>query len=182
MISESKKRTLYHASYTTIETADLSLCRKKNDFGQGFYLTTDSSQAERFIKTSILKSGRTLDSGYVNRYAMQDFDGLRCLEFATTDEDWLHCVCAFRRLEIETENLSMWEGKEAIIGKIANDDTMTTLAIYLSGGYGEYGSAEAVGMAIRVLKPERLKDQICLKTERAIEKLQFLDAYEVTVK
>jgi hypothetical protein len=182
MISESKDLTLYHASYTTIETVDLSLCRKKNDFGQGFYLTTDNNQAERFIKTSIRKSGETLDFGYVNRYAMRDFDGLRCLEFTTTDKDWLHCVCAFRRVEIVSENLSKWEEKEAIIGKIANDDTMTTLTIYLSGGYGAYGSSEAADMAVRVLKPERLKDQICLRTERAIKKLQFLDAYEVTAK
>jgi hypothetical protein len=182
MISKSEKLTLYHAGYTTIEAVDFSLCRKKNDFGQGFYLTTDNSQAERFIKTSIRKSGKTLRFGYVNRYTMKDFDGLDCLEFATTDESWLHCVCAFRRFEIASENLSSWEEKGAIIGKIANDDTMTTLAIYLSGGYGAYGSAEAVDMAIRMLKPERLKDQICLKTERAVEKLQFLDAYEMAPK
>ena len=179
MISESKGIVLYHASYMTIKTVDLSMCKKRNDFGRGFYLTTNREQAERFVKTSIRKSGRSLKSGYVNIYRMSDFQGLQYHEFTTTDAEWLHCVCAFRREELFPRAAVQWEGYDALIGKIANDDTMAIITIYLQNGYGEVESAEAVSTAVRVLKPDRLKDQVCLKTERALSKITFIDAIEV---
>jgi hypothetical protein len=37
---------IFHGSYTAIETVDFSLCRKRRDFGKGFYLTKILSQAE----------------------------------------------------------------------------------------------------------------------------------------
>jgi len=180
MISESKGIELYHASYMPIEVINLSVCRKRNDFGQGFYLTTDKEQAEKFVKTSILKTGRDLNAGYVNIYRMKDFEGLKCHEFTTTDEMWLHCVCAYRCAELFQIGVREWETFDVMIGKIANDDTMATLTIYLQNGYGEIGSDEAVTAAVRVLKPQRLKDQVCLKTEVALSKVEFTAAYEVT--
>jgi len=30
---------VYHGSYTEIETIDFSYCRKRRDFGKGFYVT-----------------------------------------------------------------------------------------------------------------------------------------------
>jgi hypothetical protein len=56
---------------------------------------------------------------------------------------------------------------------------MTVINIYLSGGYGEYGTAEAVATAIRLLKPERLKDQLCFRTMRAISALRYNQSFEV---
>ena len=87
MISEARGITLYHASYKPIEIIDLSVCRKRNDFGQGFYLTTNREQAEKFVRTSILKSGQSIESGYVNIYRMSDFQGLKCHEFVTTNTE-----------------------------------------------------------------------------------------------
>ena len=179
MISESKDITLYHASYMAIEKVDLSACKKRNDFGKGFYLTTNREQAERFVRTSILKSGRDLKFGYVNNYRMSDFQGLKVHEFTTTDETWLHCVCAFRRKELFSGGTAQWEDYDVLIGKIANDDTMATLTIYLRSGYGDPWSDEAVATAVSVLKPYRLRDQVCLKTELALSKIEFVDAYEV---
>lgn len=49
---------LYHASYTIVRDIDLSKCEQDKDFGKGFYLTTDFSQAKSFIKTSCLKAIR----------------------------------------------------------------------------------------------------------------------------
>jgi len=83
MISDSRNITLYHASYTIIETVNLSYCKKRNDFGRGFYLI---------------------------------------------------------------------------------------------------GSVGAIKTAIKTLKPERLQDQVCLKTESALAKLGFVEAFEVDVK
>ena len=182
MISGERDIVLYHAGYAPVETIDLSACRKVNDFGQGFYLTTDREQAERFVKTSILKSGQDLETGYVNMYRLSDFEGLKCHEFTTTNEEWLHCVCSFRRTDLFPHGTGEWEAYDVIIGKIANDDTMTTLTIYLQNGYGEVGSEEAVSTAIKTLKPERLRDQVCLKSELSLSKIEFVKAYEAFPK
>jgi hypothetical protein len=182
MIIGQANLILYHASYTKIEKVDLSHCRRINDFGKGFYLTTDRSQAEKFVSTSILKAGKKLKSGYVNVYTMKDFSGLQSHEFSTTDEEWLHCVCAYRKPKLFGSAVAKWDAYDSLAGKIANDDTMTTLAIYLQGGYGNIGSSEAIDMAIHVLKPQNLKDQICIRTEKALGKLEFHTAYEVALR
>ena len=41
---------VYHGSYTTISLIDLSKCEKHKDFGQGFYVTRFSRQAEEWAK------------------------------------------------------------------------------------------------------------------------------------
>ncbi|GHV22859.1 hypothetical protein FACS189494_10260 [Spirochaetia bacterium] len=45
---------LYHGGYCAIEKPDLSFCRNRTDFGNGFYLTPIKEQAinwsKRFIK------------------------------------------------------------------------------------------------------------------------------------
>ena len=37
---------VYHGSFTQIETIDFSFCRKRRDFGRGFYVTKIFSQAD----------------------------------------------------------------------------------------------------------------------------------------
>jgi hypothetical protein len=182
MLTGQQNLTLYHASYTTVDTVDLGLCKKRNDFGQGFYLTTSREQAERFVRTSVLKSGTLSSRGYVNRYSYGSFENLRGHEFLTADRDWLDCVCANRRYEQLRDLAAEWDKYDVLIGKIANDDTMATINIYLIDGYGPAGSGEAAKTAIRLLRPERLKDQICLKTPKALVPLVFLDAEAVELR
>jgi hypothetical protein len=170
---------LYHASSQIVREIDLSKCRKRNDFGQGFYVTTDKNQAEKFVKTASRKAGSSLSSGFVNVYALSVIGDLAIHEFPAVDEDWLHCVCTHRRAEGTTEDNQTWQKYDIIAGKIANDDTMTVINIYLSGGYGEYGTTEAGATAIRFLKPERLKDQLVLRTMRAISALHYDQSFEV---
>jgi hypothetical protein len=179
MIISSKNLTLYHASSEVIEHPDLEFCRKRNDFGQGFYLTTSREQADRFIQTAIRKKSQSLSFGYVNEYVIQGFDGIKTLEFISADERWLRCICAYRRSDIAPEDTANWDAYDAIIGKVANDDTMTTLTIYLLGGYGVYGSPEAIATAVSQLKPQRLHDQICLKSQAAIDRLTSIAAHKV---
>jgi hypothetical protein len=179
MAGESKRIKLYHASYRVIEKIDLKQCGKKNDFGQGFYTTTDKAQAIRFVKTAVKKRGRGPAGGFVTMYTIDSFDGLRVYEFPAADTDWLHCVCAHRRFDRPEGGLKKWRSYDVLAGKIANDDTMTVINIYLSGGYGPYGSGTTATMAISLLKLERLKDQLCFKTEAAINRLRFSGFFEV---
>jgi hypothetical protein len=179
VIGDSGGATLYHASYRPIERVDLAASKKRNDFGRGFYVTTSAEQAERFVRSALRKAGLTTGVGFVSEYSTVGFSGLDCLEFESTDEAWLGCVCAFRTLTVD---VSTWETRDVIAGKIANDDTMTVINIYLAEGYGPVGSPDAVATAIRLLKPERLQDQLCLKTETALERVTFVRAQEVAVR
>ena len=52
----SDKIILYHGSYCVVREPDLSRCASGKDFGQGFYLTTSKTQAQRFVATSIKKA------------------------------------------------------------------------------------------------------------------------------
>jgi hypothetical protein len=172
---------LYHASYEVIEKIDLQMCDRRNDFGQGFYTTTDRAQAIKFVKTAVKKRARGSPLGFVNTYLVDSFTGLRMYEFPSADEEWLHCVCGYRRVDLPYRTMKKWDRHDVLAGKIANDDTMAVINIYLSGGYGSYGSKQAVDTAIGLLKPERLKDQLCFKTEAAIKRLKFAGFFQVEV-
>jgi hypothetical protein len=178
MIHASTNLSVFHASYQPIELVDLSLGKKRNDFGRGFYVTTSRGQAERFVRAAVRKAGIQVGHGYVSEYVISGFDGLDCLEFESTDASWLRCVAAFRTLSAA---VAQWESRDVVIGKVANDDTMTVINVYLADGYGPVGSNDAVDMAIRLLKPERLQDQLCMKTDAAVARLRFVGATEAVI-
>ena len=172
---------LYHASYKIVEKIDLDKCAPGKDFGTGFYLTTSYSQACRFVKTSIAKAIKNgikdvnPDTGYISifKYTGSDSEKLSYFEFSGADEDWLHCVAAHRQARILKDELSKWKNYDILAGKIANDATNQVLTAYMNGFYGEVGSYEADETAIKFLLPNNLSDQLCFRTQKAVETLQF---------
>jgi len=129
----------------------------------------------------VRKSGRDSSAGFVNAYRVEDWTGLKTHEFASTDQAWLACVCAHRTRSSAFGSLSQWHGLDVLAGKVANDDTMTVINFYLADAYGPRDSEAAIAMAIGLLRPERLDDQVCLKTDRAVAKLAFVEATGVRV-
>lgn len=178
---------LYHGSYTIVERPDLSKCRREKDFGRGFYVTTDEGQAERFVKSSVSKAvkenliGRDTRKGYVSEFLLKCSSiDIRCFEFNAVDQEWLHCVVSHRRPSLMPEEYNKWKPYDIIAGKIANDNTNPTINFYISGAYGPVGSKNAVSMAIEILKPFRLKNQVCFRTDRAMECLSYQSYEEIT--
>lgn len=182
------KIKLYHASYTIINKIDLSLCASGKDFGKGFYVTTDYKQACRFIRTAIGKALKnhvadvSPNLGYVSvfEYKPQLSADIKYYEFKSADENWLHCVVAHRKSDLLSEELSKWQNYDIIAGKIANDSTNQVIMAYINGFYGEVGSYEADESAIKLLLPNKLSDQICFRSEKALMNLHFTNF--VTVK
>lgn len=68
---------------------------------------------------------------------------------------------------------------DVIGGKIANDATNITLTNYMTGAYGVMGTNAADNFCISLLLPERLKDQYCFRTTKALEQLKFLKSTRV---
>ena len=168
---------LYHGSYCVVQTPDLSMCRPGKDFGVGFYLTTSREQAVRFTKTSIMKAQkdwRIGDSaiGFVSEFAFDPKETMLDMkEFPAADSEWLHCVASYRKKGLISS--APWDGFDFVIGKIANDRTNLVITGYLDGVYGEPGSGRADEIAISLLEPEKLKDQYCFRTQKALETLVY---------
>lgn len=150
---------LYHGSYTIVEKPSLEMCMEGKDFGKGFYVTTDMSQAERFVRTSVKKAeknGISVDKvkGYVSVYEIKECDDLKIYEFKTADRDWLHCVAAHRKSGVLKDETKKWLDYDIILGKIA----------------------------IRLLLPEKLKNQICIRTKKAMERLSYVRCEECAIE
>lgn len=64
-------------------------------------------------------------------------------------------------------------------GKIANDNTNATIVAYMTNTFGQVGTEHSDDICISLLLPERLKDQFCFRTQKAINHLQFLESYEL---
>ena len=178
---------LYHGSYTPVEAIDLQRCSTRKDFGKGFYLTSDISQARRFISTSIQKAVRSGELntqqtfGYVSTFV---FHGnpleLNYFEFLEADEKWLRFVAYNRAQSQDIAFISMLDSgildADIISGKVANDKTNPTITAYLGGVFGELTDRMAIETAVRLLRPNELKDQFCFLSQRAVQCLTYKEA------
>jgi len=181
MIKALKQGTiLYHGSYTAVVEPDIVKCAKNKDFGQGFYLTTDKAQADTFAKISLQKAYQNFlidsvqDFGFVSAFKYSPIENLDIKTFETADSDWLRCIVAHRKSGKFAQTERDYKHYDIIGGKIANDNTNATIMLYMSGGYGKVGSLQAENTCISLLLPERLKDQFCFRTEKALSCLTFL--------
>lgn len=165
---------LYHGSVFKFDTPNLNKGLKAKDFGKGFYLISDPTQATNFI---YLKSRRSLKKvGYLYTFqyiANQDLDIIR---FTSADYLWLSCIISNRVYSLDNCN-----NYDIIIGKVADDKTYRVLNNYLMGDYGEPHSSQAIDMAIKSLRPLSLTDQFCFKTQRSLNSLQLLSIKEFSI-
>ena len=157
---------LYHGSNLVVEEPRLFEQTRGLDFGSGFYLTTNEAQAVRFSK--IVVNRRKIGVATVNVYEfhMDTAEAtLAVKRFMRTDTQWLRFV---------TDNrLKTYQGEvfDIVIGAVANDTVMPTIQALLGGFLTE----EA---ALITLKTSKLVDQVCLKSEKAIALLRFINSYE----
>lgn len=179
---------LYHGSYCIVENPDLGKCSKYKDFGKGFYLTTSKQQAKNFAKiVSTRAKFKTLipysqNFGYVSYFKVVDVNKLQIFSFETADVNWLHCIVAHRSNSYFREEKELMKNYDVISGKIANDDTNTTILAYMGNVYGTVGTKNADDFCINLLLPDRLKDQYCFRTTKALSALQFLKSEKVPLE
>lgn len=178
---------LYHGSYCVVENPDLKKCAVLKDFGRGFYLTTSKEQAKSFAKISATRAksrGIIPNSekfAYISFFKVADIDDLKSFAFKTASVDWLHCIVAHRKEGAFAEVRKSMQDYDVISGKIANDDTNATIIAYMGNVFGAMGGEQADNMCISLLLPERLKDQFCFRSDKAISKLEFLKSEKVSL-
>lgn len=176
---------LYHGSYCVVENPDLKKCAAFKDFGRGFYLTTSEEQAKSFAKISVAKAKSTGNISvsekfaYVSLFRVSNIAGLKLFSFETADIDWLHCIVAHRKEGAFAEVRKAMQDYDVIFGKVANDNTNATIIAYMGNVFGVIGSEQADKMCISLLLPERLQDQFCFRSDKAISQLEFLKSEKV---
>ena len=179
---------LYHGSYCVVEKPRLEKCAMFKDFGRGFYLTTSKEQAKSFAKISASKAKSKGLIPYSEKFAYISFfkasgtETLKNFAFETADEQWLHCVVSHRRSGTFPEIKKSMQEYDIIGGKIANDDTNATILAYMGDVFGKMDSEQADKMCIGLLLPERLQDQFCFRSDKALAALSFLKSEKVALE
>ncbi|MBP3366070.1 MAG: DUF3990 domain-containing protein [Treponema sp.] len=183
-----KGMVLYHGSYCVVENPDLRKCAMYKDFGQGFYLTTSKEQAESFSKISATKAkskGLIANSekfAYITSFEIGELGTLKIFNFEEADAVWLHCIVSHRKSGVFSEIKDSMKNYDVISGKIANDDTNATILAYMGNVFGAMRSEQADKMCESLLLPERLKDQFCFRSDKAISVFQFLKSKKVVLE
>mgnify|MGYP002864817055 CR=1 FL=1 len=176
---------LYHGSYCEVSHPDLSMCARYKDFGRGFYLTTDSVQAENFAKLSTRKAaengiiGAEQDYGVVSSFVYNGVTDVEVKVYEDADKEWLHCIVAHRKRNTFPDLVDELRKFDIIGGKIANDDTNATILAYMAGTFGTVGTEMADEICIRLLLPDRLRDQYCFRTEKALASLEYVKSEKI---
>ena len=78
------KRHLYHGSDHIIEKPEYAYCNKYNDYGLGFYCTTDIKLAREWAT-------RRNNSGFVNKYSIRD-DNFKIVDLTDSNHDVLNWI------------------------------------------------------------------------------------------
>ena len=157
---------LYHGSNVEVRKPNLRLCRKKTDFGRGFYTTTQKEQAEHWtsIKIDRAKIGKRIVSVYEIDDALLASPDLKIREFHGPDEAWLNFVVDSRR--------GVKHDYDLVFGPVANDKVFTVVNLYESG-------VRDAPAAIAELKVYQTYNQLSFHTKRVIDALRFVRSYEV---
>jgi len=158
---------LYHGTTQIIYEIDLTQGRHRTDFGQGFYLGSDLSVAQRWAKSRAIFSGKPI----VMKYALGDGifydEKTNPLIFDEPSLEWLNFVRDNRRKGKSENKLRHTHG--IVQGSIANDKVNFVVEDYMKGKI----TAEEAIARVKAL-PDAL--QVSLHTPYA---LTYVDAGDV---
>lgn len=163
----NKELTLFHGTNKLFEKIDLKKSRNKRDFGNGFYTTTLESQAKSWAKNMSIRYGG--DGIYVMKFKLKNISDLKIKEFNELDKEWLNMI------KINRLKGGIQHDYDIVIGPVADDNTMRTIALYVEGIYDE-------DMAIKQLRFLKLNNQVSIHTYKAIERLEFIGRYDYNEK
>jgi len=107
------------------------------------------------------------DGIYVMKFKLKDISDLKIKEFKGLDKEWLNMIKNNRL------NGGIQHDYDVVIGPVADDNTMRTVALYVEGIYDE-------DMAIKKLKFSKSNNQVSIHTSKALSKLEFIgrDEYD----
>jgi len=164
---------LYHG--TTVKFTDIDLSRAKpfKDFGLGFYTTTSKQQAEKFARLLMKRAQSNI--GYIMTFEYAHEPSAIITRYEKPSEDWLAYVVGNRKYPDPHDASSA----DIIIGAVADDDVGVVVTNYLSGTYGEVGTARAKQIAIEFLLTTRYHNQVAFKSKAVCDRLILKEVRQI---
>lgn len=172
--------SLFHGSDLIIEHPTPEGGKVHNDFGQGFYCTTELELAREWAC-----SGK--NAAFVNHYSLEPSSALSVCRLNSPEYhllNWLALLLKNRRFEVReaaplaireyilSEFLPDLSGYDIIVGYRADDSYFSIASAFLKGSI----SLEELGEALRLGK---LGEQYFLQSRRAFEALIFISFQRV---
>lgn len=154
---------LYHGSNIEVTNPQIIESDRRLDFGKGFYLTSSYAQAKRWAELTVKRRGTGKEVVSVFEFDDSSASELKILHFTQAQKEWLEYVTMNRK----NQNIPN-DDYDIVIGPVANDRTMPVISLYFSGIYDTEET-------IKRLMPQKLCDQYTFRTEKAIQKLKFLE-------
>ena len=156
---------VFHGTVDDFEKVQLNKSHNKRDFGKGFYTTILQEQAKEWAYR--LSQRKNTQKYYVMKFVFEENETLKIKRFNSLDKEWLEFV---------KENRSkggLQHDYDVVIGPVADDDTMETVQLYLSG---VLSSEEAVNR----LRYNKVNNQVSFHTLKSLEFLKFVgrECYE----
>jgi len=166
--------TIYHGSEKIVEQPTFGMGRKNNDFGLGFYCTTNVELAKEWAVSS-------LRSGFYNQYTL-DTEYLKVLNLNSSDYtilNWIAVLIEHRLFSIKTpvagrakryliDNFGInVNAYDVIIGYRADDSYFDYAESFLNNSI----SVEQLASAMKLGK---LGEQIVVKSKYAFSNLKFV--------
>ena len=170
---------LLHGSEKIVEHPDISFCNDHNDYGRGFYCTKEKEMAKEWA----CKNGK---DGFVNRYMIDssELSVLNLMDGKHTVLNWIAILLKNRvfsldsRVAIEARDylISHFEIEtsryDLITGYRADDSYFRYAESFL-------GSALPLSGLYKALTLGRLGLQTALVSERAFQRIRFIEAEPV---
>lgn len=166
--------TLYHGTIDTISKVDISKGRGNKDFGKGFYMAVEKSQAigmmnkkfKEAVRRSKLKDPNQFEKHlYEIKLNRELFTTLRIKYFFDADIEWLDFI-----LKCRSSN-SIPHDYDLVVGPTADDNTTLCLKYYFDGVYGKVGSDDAKEFLMKNLEVENLGIQYYIGKQEVADKL-----------
>ena len=154
---------LYHGSNVVVYEPKIIKSQRFLDFGAGFYMTSDFEQARKWAVRTAARREEGVATISVFEINDDYVDRVKVLTFARPDRDWLRYITVHRTGNPPADDYDM------VVGPVANDQAIRTVNNYLKGYFPE-------DVAIKLLLPQKLKDQYLFRTEKALKLLVFKEA------
>lgn len=150
---------LYHGTNVLFNQVDLNHSKDKRDFGRGFYTTTVKEQAESWAENMYIRYGG--DGRYVMEFRLILNPTINIKVFNGLNREWLTMIKLNRLIG------GIQHGYDMVIGPVADDNTMRTVALYVAGIYTE-------DMALELLRSYEAHNQVSIHTQNALNCLEYM--------
>ncbi len=166
--------TLYHGTIDTIAHIDVTKGRSNKDFGKGFYMAVEKSQAIGMMNKKYNEAVRRTKSKDPNQFSKHLYEikinkdllpDLKIKYFLDADIEWLDFILLCR------SSKSIPHDYDLVIGATADDNTTLCLKYYFDGIYGKVDSDDAKEFLMKNLEVENLGIQYYIGKQEVADKL-----------